>query len=180
MDILHALLFYVSAVPTVGGALGVSLLVGRRRALSLAVFGLGLAILYADLNAAFAGVVALVAYLGSAALLVGTYASVPDAEEKSPRLVAQIAAVLAAVVFAVLVYVAFRGTYFANPYSGGGLIGAAAVGRLLLGRDPLALEAAAAGLLLAVIGFGVAGRLGVDRRATGPPSIPSRPGRRGR
>lgn len=163
MDALHSLLFYVSAAIALAGALAASLLDGRRQAYALAGFGLGLALLYADLSAGFAGLVALLCYVGVAALLLGAPAL--DLPERAPNWVWQLAGVLAAVAFAVLAYAALRGRYAASGWYGG-TFGAAAVGRLLIGHDALATVAATAALFVATAAFGLgAVRLAVARGA---------------
>jgi hypothetical protein len=62
--------------------------------------------------------------------------------------------VLAGAVLLVLLYVAYRGSYFAGAAITG-QFNAAALGRLLVGRDALALEAIAAALLVASVAGGL-------------------------
>ena len=71
MDTLHSVLFYAFAAVTVGGGLVASLLGGRARALGVGAVAVGLAGLYADLNAGYAAIVTLVAFGASALLLLG-------------------------------------------------------------------------------------------------------------
>ena len=161
MDALHSLLFYVSAAIALAGALAASLLDGRRQAYALSAFGLGLALLYGDLSAGFAGLVALICYLCVAALLLGGPAL--EVPERAPSWVWQLAGVLAAIAFAVLAYAAFRGRYQPGAWSGGSF-GAAAVGRLLLTHDALATLAVTAALFAGTAAFGLgAVRLAVAR-----------------
>ena len=146
MDTLHSVLFYAFAAATVGGGLATSLIGGRGRALGIGAVAVGLAGLYADLDAGFAALVTLVAVGASALLLLGV--KPPVAAEEPAGLAQQVGAALAGVVLLVLLFVAFRGRY----HAGSDLIGAfnaAALGRLLVGRDALALEAIAAALLVA-------------------------------
>jgi len=65
----------------------------------------------------------------------------------------QVGALACAALFAVLAYAAYRGGLFHGTYAAGdfGLFNAAAMGRLLFGRDALATEAAGALLLLALV-----------------------------
>jgi NADH:ubiquinone oxidoreductase subunit 6 (subunit J) len=157
LDTLHSVLFYAFAAVTVVGGLVTSLVGGRARALGLGALAVGLAGLYADLDAGFAAIVTLVAGGASALLLLGLR---PAAVEERAGIAQQVGAALAGVVFLALLYVAFQGRYFA----GSSLIGqfnTAAIGRLLVGRDALALEAIAAALLVA----GAAGGLIARNRA---------------
>src|ERR1700730_3222494 len=72
MDSLHAMGFYVSAALSVAGGLSVAFLGNRsRRALALAIAGVGVAGMYTSLSAAFAGLIALVCFAGCAGLLAG-------------------------------------------------------------------------------------------------------------
>ncbi len=147
MDTLRSILFYAFAAVTVAGALVAALGPSRRlRALGVGVVGAGLALLYADLEAGFAGLATLVAYLGMAALLLAR--GIPDrAREAAAARSHQVGAAAAALLFAALGYAAYRGGFHVPGYPGGEF-GAAAVGRALIGRDALAAEAVA-GLLTA-------------------------------
>jgi hypothetical protein len=150
LDTLHSVLFYAFAALSVGGGLVTSLLGGRPRALGVGAVAVGLAGLYADLDAGFAAVVTLVAVGAAALLLLGLRS--PARGKEAAGIAEQLGGALAGGVLLVLLYVAFRGRYFA----GASLIGqfnAAALGRLLAGRDAFGLEAVAAALLVA----GVAG-----------------------
>ena len=158
MDTLHTVLFYAFAALTVGGGLSTSLLGGRARALGVAAVAVGLAGLYADLDAGYAAIVTLVALGACAALLLGLAGprfTAADGEPAGPA--RQLGAALAGAVFLALAYIAFRGSYTAATASIG-TINAAAVGRLLLGRDALAVEALAAALLVAVAAGGMVAR----------------------
>jgi len=154
LDTLHSVLFYAFAALTVGGGLVTALLGGRARALGIALVAVGLAGLYADLDAGYAAVVTLVALGASALALLGIR---PTAVAEPAGIAQQLGAVLAGVVFLVLLYVAFAGRYFTGAtYTG--QFNAASVGRLLAGRDALALEAIAAALLVAAAMGGLIAR----------------------
>src|ERR1700680_1268221 len=156
MDSLHAIGFYVSAALSVAGGLSVAFLPDRRRrGLALAVAGVGVAGIYASLSAAFAGVIALVSFIGCAALLAGSaYHSV--VVEASGRW-RQIGAVAAAALFVVIAYAAFRGHFAGATFVGDG-VGAAAVGKLLFTHDALAADAVGALVLVALVGATAAWR----------------------
>ena len=158
MDTLHSVLFYAFAALTVGGGLSTSLLGGRARALGVAAVGVGLAGLYADLDAGYAAFVTLLAVGASALLLLGLAGPRFAASDAEPAgLARQLGAALAGIVFLALAYVAFRGRYAVGTASIG-VVNAAAVGRLLLGREALAVEALAAALLVAVAAGGMVAR----------------------
>src|SRR6266849_6572771 len=132
MDSLHAIGFYVSSGISLAGGLGIAL-----------------AGIYLSLSAGFAAVVALVCYLGCAALLAGRqYRSLEGVVGPMWR---QLGAVGAAALLALLAYAAFRGD-FVNATFYGGSFDVAAIGRLLFERDALATEAAAALVLVALAG----------------------------
>ena len=150
MDTLHSVLFYAFAAVTVAGGLVTALLGGRPRALGVGAVAIGLAGLYADLNAGFAALVTLLALAAAAILLL----RLEPAPSTPAGIAQQIGAVLAGAAFLVLAYVSFSFTYF----SGDNLTGtfnAAALGRLLFGRDALATVAIAAGLLVAAASGGL-------------------------
>ncbi len=158
MDTLHSVLFYAFAALTGGGGLVASLLGGRARALGVAAVAVGLAGLYADLDAGYAALVTLVAVGACAVLLLGLAGPRSAAADLEPAGFArQLGAALAGIVFLALAYVAFRGRYAAGTASVGA-VNAAAVGRLLLGREALAVEALAAALLVAVAAGGLVAR----------------------
>ena len=146
MDALHSGIFYAFAAVTVAGGLLAALAAGRPRALGLALVAAGLAALYADLDAGFAALVTLVALGLSALVLLRAGAGRTATALEPGTLVNQLGASLAGVVFLVLAYIAFRGAYFAD-YHAGGSFNTAALGRLLVDRDALAVEAVAAALL---------------------------------
>ncbi|MDQ6918216.1 MAG: hypothetical protein M3Z98_02535 [Candidatus Dormibacteraeota bacterium] len=159
MDTLHSVLFYAFAAVTVGGGLVTCLLDGRARALGVGAVAVGLAGLYADLDAGFAAVVTLIALGASALLLLSLRPATRAAalEEDSGGIAQQLGGLLAGAILLVLLYVAFRGRYFAGAtYTG--LFNVAAIGRLLAGRDALALEAIAAALLVAGVAGGLVAR----------------------
>jgi hypothetical protein len=158
LDILHSVLFYAFAAVAVAGGLATSFLGARARALGVGAVAIGLAGLYADLNAGFAALVTLVAVGASALLLLGL--QVPRGAAADPvagGFLGQLGGVLAGAVFVVLAYIAFRGRYFGGA-ANTGLFNAAALGRVLFGRDALAVDALAASLLLALILGGLAAR----------------------
>jgi NADH:ubiquinone oxidoreductase subunit 6 (subunit J) len=150
MDSLHAIGFYVSSGISLAGGLGVALLPRRdQRGMALGVTGIGLAGIYLSLSAGFAALVALVCYLGCAALLAGRqYRSLEGVVGPMWR---QLGAVGAAALLALLAYSAFRGD-FVNATFYGGSFDVAAIGRLLFEHDALATEAVAALVLVALTG----------------------------
>jgi NADH:ubiquinone oxidoreductase subunit 6 (subunit J) len=159
LDTLHSVLFYAFAAVTVGGGLAACLLAGRARALAVGAVAVGLAGLYADLNAGYAAIVTLVA-LGASALLLLGLRPAPRAvagEEEAAGLAQQLGGLLAGVVLLVLLYVAFNGRHFAGANLTG-QFNTAALGRLLAGRDALATEAIAAALLVAGVAGGLLAR----------------------
>jgi len=135
LDTLHSGIFYAFAAVTVAGGLLAALAAGRPRALGLALVAAGLAALYADLDAGFAALVTLVALGLSALVLLRAGAGRTATALEPGTLVNQLGASLA-----------FRGAYFAD-YHAGGSFNTAALGRLLVDRDALAVEAVAAALL---------------------------------
>jgi hypothetical protein len=154
LDTLHSVLFYAFAAATVSGGLVSSLLGGRARALGVAAVAVGLAGLEVDLDAGFAAFVTLVAVGASALLLLG----LRSATQAEPAgITQQVGGVLSGAVLLVLLYVAYRGRYFAGATLTG-QFNAAALGRLLVGRDALALEAIASALLVAGVAGGLVAR----------------------
>jgi NADH:ubiquinone oxidoreductase subunit 6 (subunit J) len=161
MDSLHAIGFYVSAGLSVAGGLAVAFLPGRgRRAVAVAIAGVGVAGIYTSLSAGFAGVVVLVSFAGCAVLLAGpAYRALEPAVNGRWR---QIGAVAAAAFFVALAYAAFRG-HFAEAWTGyapltdkaafvGDGFGATQVGRLLFTHDALSADAVGALVLVALVG----------------------------
>jgi NADH:ubiquinone oxidoreductase subunit 6 (subunit J) len=153
LDVLTSVLFYALAALALIGALGVALLQsGSARALAFLLLALGAAGMYAVLAAGFAAVVTLAVLLASGLLLAPLPAvgAVPPARG---RLWHQVGGLACAALLAVLAYAAYRGSLFHGNYAAGdfGLFNAAAMGRLLFGRDALATEAAGALLLLALV-----------------------------
>ena len=159
MDTLHSVLFYALATVTVGGALAVALAPGRFRALASAVLAVGLAGLYSDLSAGFAGAVALVAYLGIAVLVHGhrRWEVVAGAAVELRGRLQQAAGPLAGLAFCVLAYIAWRSAFHSS-YWNSGEVNGTALGRLLVNRDALALEAVALLLLVSAAGAGLVAR----------------------
>jgi hypothetical protein len=150
LDTLHSVLFYAFAAVTVAGGVATALLGGRSRALGVGAVAVGLAGLYADLNAGFAAVVVLLG-MGASAVILLRFQSTASAPAGIGQ---QVGAALAGAAFLVLAYVAFRFTYFPGANLTG-VFNTAAIGRLLLSRDALALEAIAAALLVAAASGGL-------------------------
>ena len=160
MDSLHAIGFYMSAGLSVAGGLAVAFLPSRgRRAVALAVAGVGVAGLYTSLSAGFAGVVALVSFAGCALLLAGpSYRVIEPAVSGRWR---QIGALAAAALFAVLAWSAFRGS-FGSPWTGyaplrsdhlvANGLGTMQVAGQLFTHDALSAEAIGALVLVALVG----------------------------
>src|SRR4029077_2075266 len=171
MDSLHAIGFYVSSGLSVAGGLAVAFLPDRgRRALALAVAGLGVAGIYTSLSAGFAGAVALAGFAGCALLLAGpAYRSIEAAVSGRWR---QIGALAAAALFAPLAWAAFRGNFsglwtgytpLSSGLSVGDVFGATQVGRQLFTHDALSTDAIGALVLVALVGATAAWR-GRERR----------------
>lgn len=146
MDQLHSTLFYVFAAVAVLGALLAALARSRGLgALGLLLVALGVALELADLSAGFAGLIVFVLLLGAGALVLLT----PAAAEASFRRADNLGALAAALLFAALAYASYRGLYHPAGYPGG-TFNAAALGRLLAGRDALGLIAVAAAALIGI------------------------------
>jgi hypothetical protein len=146
LDALNSTLFYVFAAVAVIGALVAAL--GRTRtlgALGLLLVALGVALELADLSAGFAGLVVLVLLLGAAALVLAA----PAAAEAPFRRADNLGALAAALLFGALAYASYRGLYHWTGYPGG-TFNAAALGRLLIGRDALGLIAVGAAALIGI------------------------------
>lgn len=150
MDTLHATGFYASAGLSVLGGLAVAFLAQRsRRAVALAVAGVGVFGIYLSLSAGFAAVVVLVTFATAAWLLARPdYRAAPQVDSRMWR---QAGAVACALLFAALAYSAYKGSFVHGMFYGG-VFDTAAVGRLLLGRGALATEATAAIAAAALVG----------------------------
>lgn len=162
MDALHSTVFYVFSAVAVAGALLAA--IARSRALGfggLLLVALGVALVLADLSGGFAGLVVFILLAGSAALT----AAVPIGAEAPLRRADNLGAIAAALVFAALAYASYRGVFHAAGYPGG-TFNAAALGRLLIGRDGMALIAVAAAVLIGLAHLPPrgAGRPGPGRR----------------
>jgi NADH:ubiquinone oxidoreductase subunit 6 (subunit J) len=156
MDSLHAIGFYVSAALSVAGGLSVAFLANRyRRGLAMVLVALGVAGIYLSLSGGFAALVALVCYGGCALLLAGATYRVTDTSVGGRW--RQVGAIAAAGLMAVLAYTAYRAD-FAHATYFGGEFGSAALGRRLFAHDALATEAAAALVLVALVGASLAWR----------------------
>ena len=160
MDLVLTIVFFICAILAVAGALGASLVPDAPwRLLGLLAVAVGTAGVLVSLSAGFAALVALVCLGASAVLIGGTAAGgaagsprlrfdVADAGA-ALRLSAQIGAVAAAALLAILLVVAVAGSFVSGPHTGDAF-GAAAVGRAFFGRDALAREAVGATLMAAL------------------------------
>lgn len=150
MDSLHAIGFYVSSGVSIAGGLGVALLPSRdQRGISLGLLGLGLAGIYLTLSAGLAAVVALVCYLGCAAMFASPqYRRLETVVGAAWR---QVGAIAAGALLAILTYSAFRGDFVHASFYGGAF-GAANLGRVFFAHDALATEAVAAIVFAALAG----------------------------
>ena len=157
MDSLHAIGFYVSSGVSLAGGLGVALLPSRdQRGVSLAVLGLGLAAIYLTLSAGLAALVALVCYLGCAAMFASPrYRRLETVIGGRWR---QVGAIAAAGLLAILAYSAFRGDFVHASFYGG-TFGAANLGRVFFAHDAVATEAVAAIVFAALAGAAAAWRV---------------------
>jgi NADH:ubiquinone oxidoreductase subunit 6 (subunit J) len=153
LDLVLTIVFSMCAVLAVAGAVASTL--GPRatwRLIGLLAVAVGVAGMLASLSAGFAALVALVA-LGASALLVGG-AAVTAEDAGGDRLpavgsVGQLGAVAAALLLAALIVVAVGGS-FASGAGTAGAFDVATLGRLLFGRDALAVVGLGASLLVAL------------------------------
>ena len=156
MDSLHAIGFYVSAaLAGAGGALIAFTSRPGRRGAGMAVFGLGVAGVYASLSAGFAGVIVLVCY-GACAVLLAR----PDyrtVEQLSSALWRQLGALGAALLFIALAYAAYRGSVASAAFHGA-TFNTAPVGRLLFTHDAAATVAVGGIVLAGLLGAALAWR----------------------
>ena len=149
MDSLHAIGFYVSSGVSLAAGLGVALLPSRgRRGVALAVLGVGLAGIYLTLSAGLAAIVALVCYLGCAAMFASPRYRRLETVGGAWR---QVGAVAAAALLAIVVYSAFRGDFVHASFYGG-TFGVANLGRVFFAHDAVATEALAAIVFAALAG----------------------------
>jgi hypothetical protein len=151
VDVAVTIVFFLSAILAVAGAVGAALgPAASWRLVGLLALAVGAAGVLASLSAGFAAVVALVC-LGASALLLGsTDASASGAGFRGPgALSAQVGAVAAALLLVILLVVALRGTFAAGGHAGSAF-DAVALGRAFFGRDALALEAVGATLTAAL------------------------------
>jgi NADH:ubiquinone oxidoreductase subunit 6 (subunit J) len=164
LDTTLTIIFYACSGLAIAGSLAATLAPARWRGPALLAVAIGAAGALASLSAGFAALLALVA-LGACALLIGALPeptggrSGPAGRARQGRtgLAANLGALTAAALLAVLLYAAWRGDFAAHPYPGG-WFGAAALGRAFFGRDALALEAVA-GMLLVGLACGAAARV---------------------
>jgi hypothetical protein len=157
MDSLHAIGFYVSSGVSLAGGLGVALLPSRdQRGVSLGVLGLGLAGIYLTLSAGLAALVALVCYLGCAAMLASPqYRGLETVVGAAWR---QVGAIAAGGLLLVLAYSTFRGDFVHASFYGG-TFGAANLGRVFFAHDAVATGAVAAIVFAALAGAAAAWRV---------------------
>jgi hypothetical protein len=150
LDVLLTIVFSVCAVLAVAGALAAAVLpAGPPRLVGLLGVAVGTAGVLATLSAGFVALVALVS-LGASALLLGAGAAdAGTATRPWQELTGRLGAVAAVLLLAVLVFVAVRGSFAVGAYPGGSF-GAGTLGRLLFGRDALAVEAVGVALALAL------------------------------
>ena len=149
MDALTSILLYACAAVAVAGALVAAIAPVALRWLGVLAVAAGTAAVLALLEAGFAAVVFLVCGAACAVLVRRLDAPAEVAAPVAGGLLRQVGGIAAAVLFAVLAYAAFRGSFSLGAYPGGGF-NSAALGRLLLDHDVLA-GVAAGGLLLAGI-----------------------------
>jgi len=156
MDSLHAIGFYVSAALAGVGGLGLAFARRhQRRALALALVGLGTAGAYLSLSAGFAAVIALLCYAACAMLIARPdYRTVEQAVSAVWR---QVGAIGAALLFVALAYAAFRGDFVHATFYGGPF-GSLSLARLMFAHDALATEAVAGLVLVSLVGAAAAWR----------------------
>lgn len=144
---LHSILLVIFGAAALAGAAITTWAASRPAAMAgMALLAAGSALVLADLSAGFAAVLVFVAVIAAAVLLPP-----PGEADGEPRAF-NLGALACALLFAALAYAAYRGVFHSARYPGG-QFNAGALGRLLLGRDPLALIAAGAAVL---IGLGLA------------------------
>jgi hypothetical protein len=140
------------------GAAAVAWFDGRaRRGLGLVVFGGGIAGLDAALSAGFAAVLVLACYLAIAWTLALRPGAVATIAPGPFRPTGQAAAAVAALTLVALLYTAFRSDLHHGVFPGGGF-DAAALSRVLFGREAMGLVAATSALLVAGAAASAAGR----------------------
>lgn len=149
MDALTSILLYACAAVAVAGALVAAIAPATLRWLGVLALAVATAAVLALLEAGFAAVVFLVCGAACAHLLRRLTAPAEVVAARGDGLLRQAGGIASAVLFAVLAYAAFRGSFAFGHYPGGGF-NSAALGRLLLDHDVLA-GVAAGGLLLAGI-----------------------------
>jgi hypothetical protein len=151
VDVVLTIVFFLCAILAVAGAVVAAVgPVAPWRILGLLALAVGTAGVLASLSAGFAALVALVC-LGASAVLLGPMdASAGAVAARSQAgLSAQVGAVAAALLLAVLLVVAFGGS-FVRAGQAGPAFDAVALGRLFFGRDAVALEAVGATLTAAL------------------------------
>ena len=151
MDVVLTIVFFLCAILAVAGAVGAALgPAAPWRLPGLLALAVGAAGVLASFSAGFAALVALVC-LGASALLLGSAdaAAVAAGLRQRAALSAQVGAIAAALLLAILVVVALRGTFVGGGHAGPAF-DAVGLGRAFFGRDALALEAVGATLTAAL------------------------------
>jgi NADH-quinone oxidoreductase subunit J len=146
VDLVLTIVFFLCAILAVAGAVGAALGPDATwRLLGLLVLAVGTAGVLASLSAGFAALVAIVC-LGASAVLLGSagVGAVRDLAVNS-LLSAQVGAVAAALLLALLLVVAVGGSFQATSHVPPAF-DLAGLGRAFFGRDALALEAVGATL----------------------------------
>jgi NADH:ubiquinone oxidoreductase subunit 6 (subunit J) len=151
VDVVLTIVFFLCAILAVAGAVGAALgPAAPWRLMGLLALAVGAAGVLASFSAGFAALVALVC-LGASAVLLGSTEAAPVAAglRGAAALPAQVGAVAAALLLAILLVVALGGTFAGGPHPGPAF-DAVALGRAFFGRDALALEAVGATLTAAL------------------------------
>jgi NADH:ubiquinone oxidoreductase subunit 6 (subunit J) len=151
VDLVLTIVFFICAILAVAGALGASFgPTASWRLLGLLGVAAGTAGVLVGLSAAYAALVVLVC-LGASAVLVAGTAPGPVREAAAGRaaLPGQMGAAAAALLLIILLVVAVRGS-FATGVGLASSFDPAALGRVLFGRDAVAVEAVGAALTAAL------------------------------
>jgi hypothetical protein len=158
------IIFAVCSGLAIAGSLAATLGPAGWRAPSLAAVAIGAAGAVASLSAGLAALLVLIALGGSALLVAGLPEGAQTRARPSGGAAPRrsrwrdgqaVGAAAAVLLFAVLLYAALRGGFAGGHYPGG-WFGLAGLGRAFLGRDALAFDAAAAMLLIGLVGAATA------------------------
>jgi NADH:ubiquinone oxidoreductase subunit 6 (subunit J) len=150
VDVVLTIVFFLCAILAVAGAVGAAIgPAALWRLVGLLALAVGTAGVLASLSAGVAALIALVCLGASAVLLGSGDAAGTGAPRGEAALPAQVGAVAAALLLALLLVVAFGGS-FARGSHAPGAFDAVALGRLFFGRDAVALEAVGATLTAAL------------------------------